>query len=196
MLKQALTATLSILLFRAGPQDFPYSEDRGLTRACVAVAVLANALLFGLSAPPLVALAAGIVVVGGLAMFVRMTLRLRKLDSRYAQTLNALLATGSVLILLMRLPIAEVMPQINAFVNQVQQNPELADQPGNWPVLPTGPALLVDVLAFWLLAVTAHILRHAGNFGLASGAMIGLLCVFNVMLFLVFAAPLLAIFAG
>ena len=32
MLTQAFSATLKILLFRAGPQDFPYTEDPRLTR--------------------------------------------------------------------------------------------------------------------------------------------------------------------
>ena len=193
---QAFKTTLRILLFRAGPEDFPYSEKPGLTRACIAIAILANALLFGLSTPRLLALSAGAVTIGGVALFTRMTLRLRKLDNRYAQTLNALLACGSVLILLMRLPAAEMMPQMKAFVLQAQQNPDLADHPESWPALPAGAALLLDVLAIWFVAVTVHIFRRATATGFFAGGLIGLLCIFNVTLFLIFTTPLLALLFG
>ncbi len=109
MLSAAYLATLKILLFRAGPADFPYSEQAGLSRGCIVFGIVATAAMLGQMLPLTMALASGVVATAGLSMFVRTALRLRGLESRYAQTRNALLATGSVLLLLMSLPMAAIM---------------------------------------------------------------------------------------
>ena len=193
---QAFTATLNILLFRGGPQDFPYSTDPQLSRACIAVAIVASGLFFGLSTPPFAALLAGAIAVGGVALFTRVLLRVRHLENRQTQTLNALLAAGSVLLLLMCLPASILMPMMQTYVAQVQQNPELANQPDAIPKFPVGPALAAEVLSIWFIAVSAHVFRHAANLGFFSGAMIALLCMFNIMMLLVFTTPLIALFGG
>lgn len=191
---QAFRATLNILLFRAGPQDFPYTQDPALSRACIALAVLASALFFGLSLPPLAALATGAIAVAGVALFTRVLLRLRRLENRYAQTLNALLAVGAVLLFVMRLPASELMPQMQAYIAQVQQNPDLANQPDSIPKFPAGPALFADLLSIWFVAVSGHVFRHAANLGFVGGALIALLCMFNVMMLLVFMTPVIVLF--
>lgn len=192
---QALQTTLAILLFRAGPQDFPYSEQPQLMWTCQGVAVAACALFFGLSMPPVAALVAAVIAVAGLSMFTRVLLRIRKFDNRYAQTLNALLAVGSVLLVALTLPMSQLMPQMKTYLELVQQNPELANDPASLPKLPAGPVLIMDVLAIWFFAVTAHIFRQAAEVGFFGGAMIALLCQFNLMMFLLFTAPLIALFA-
>lgn len=193
---QAFRAALNILLFRAGPQDFPYSEDPTLGRACIALGVLASALFFGLSMPPLAALAAGAVAVAGVAMFTRVLLRVRRLENRHAQTLHSLLTVGAILLLVMRLPASELMPAMRAYLELVQQNPDLANQPDGMPKFDAAPALLVDFLSLWFVAVSGHVFRHAANLGFLGGALVALLCLFNVMMLLVFMAPVIALFAA
>lgn len=199
---QALAATLSILLFRAGPQDFPYTEDAGLSRACIAIALIASALFFSLTTPLFPALLAAGVAVGGVAIFVRALLHLRKLDNRRTQTLNALLAVGSVLLLLMRLPLSTLAPEMSALVDSIKTAEEAAGNAAATtpdlvtPQFPLLPSLLVDLLSIWFVAVSAHIFRQAANLGFFGGALAALLCQFNVMMLLVFTAPLISLFGA
>jgi len=201
MLMQAFTAALRILFFRAGPQDFPYAETPSLARGCLAAAVIANTLLFGMAYAPAAALTASLVIAATLTLFTRMTLRLRKLENRLAQTTNALLAVGALLALLMLYPVSALVPMMKAFVAQVQQHPELADDPQRLQGLltdnpsmpwPAAASLLLDMLVLWLFTASANIFRQALDVGFAIGGLLALLCAFNILLVLAFVAPLLA----
>ena len=196
MLTQAFSATLKILLFRAGPQDFPYTEDPRLTRGCFAAAIAAGTLFFTLSMPLLQALLASIIAVAVLGMFTRMVLRLRGLDNRLPQTLNTLLALGTLLLVLLRLPVSVLMPDMLAYVAQVNQDPSLLDKPDRIPQFPLLPSLLADLLSIWFVAVTAHVFRQAANLGFAGSAFVALLCQFNIAMMLMFTAPLVALVGG
>jgi len=203
MLNQAFATTLKILLFRAGPEDFPYSEDPALSRACIAISVLASAAMFGASATPLLALAAGGVATAGASMFVRTTLRLRGLDSRFQQTRNALLATTSVLLLMMLWPTLAMLPAINAFLEtvktaqQAQPDPAVVVlPPDKLPELPAGPSMLLNILTLWFYFQTAHILRRAADLGAVLSGLLATLCIFNVLLLALFSAQLLAPILG
>ncbi len=204
MLSEAFQATLKILLFRAGPADFPYREDASLSRGCIVLGIVATAAVLGQMLPLAMALASGVVATAGLSMFVRTTLRLRGLESRYVQTRNSLLATGSVLLLLMSLPMAAIMPGMSAFLESLRTAQETAAA-GAAPAidpeqmaanLPGGASLLLDLLTIWFLAVTSHVLRQASNLGYFGAGLLALLCVFNVVLLVAFSGPLLRLLFG
>lgn len=205
MLSEAFQATLKILLFRAGPADFPYREDASLSRGCIVLGIVATAAVLGQMLPLAMALASGVVATAGLSMFVRTALRLRGLESRYVQTRNSLLATGSVLLLLMSLPMAAIMPGMSAFLESLRAAQETATAGGAAPTidpeqmaanLPGGASLLLDLLTIWFLAVTSHVLRQASNLGYFGAGLLALLCVFNVVLLVAFSGPLLRLLFG
>src|SRR3546814_17766016 len=75
MLASLFSATLRILFFRAGPQDFPY--DPRLTAPLAVSAGLANGLMFMQVLPIGAALVMAITVVGGMAQSGRASCRER-----------------------------------------------------------------------------------------------------------------------
>ncbi|MDP3293423.1 MAG: hypothetical protein Q8M37_01630 [Nevskia sp.] len=204
MLSEAFQATLKILLFRAGPADFPYREDPGLSRGCIGLGIVATAAVLGQMLPLAMALASGVVATAGLSMFVRTTLRLRGLEPRYVQTRNAMLASGSVLLLIMSLPMAAIMPGMMVFLESLRVAQEaipaggapLSISPDQMPDLPGGASLLLDLLTIWFFAVTGHVLRQATNLGYFGSGLLALLCVMNVVLLVAFAGPLLKLVFG
>src|SRR3546814_12943968 len=80
------SATLRILFFRAGPQDFPY--DPRLTAPLAVSAGLANGLMFMQVLPIGAALVMAITMVGGMALATRAILRTRQPDARSPPTLD------------------------------------------------------------------------------------------------------------
>src|SRR3546814_10952235 len=84
------SATLRILFFRAGPQDFPY--DPRLTAPLAVSAGLANGLMFMQVLPIGAALVMAITMVGGMALATRAILRPRPLDARYHPTFAAFIS--------------------------------------------------------------------------------------------------------
>lgn len=205
MLSEAFQATLKILLFRAGPADFPFSEQPGLGRGCLLAGIVATAAVLGQMLPLAMALASGAVAAAGLSMFVRTVLRLRGLESRYAQTRNALLATGSVLLVLMSLPMAAIMPGMTAFLESLRAAQDAVPAGGAAPGidpdqlaadLPAGASLLLDLLTIWFLAVNSHVLRLATGLGYFGAGLLALLCVTNIVLLVAFAGPLLRVLFG
>lgn len=167
MLTQVARATLRILLFRAGPQDFPF--DPGLTRVLVPLAILVNFLLASITLPPVLAIVAAIVTVFALSFSTRTMLRLRQVENRYDQTFHALLATSSVISALVILPTAKLKPQIL----QIAQNPELVNNPET--MLPPGLALSLLLLLTWSFVVTASIYRQAAGFRMPIAVLAALL---------------------
>lgn len=173
MLNQAATAAIRILLFRAGPQDFPYSAS--LTRAVVAFAVLAGFLQYRLTLPDgqaLVQAAAGVAV---LAVVTQLLLKWRRLSNRLQQTLNSLYATSAIMTAVLLAPLASIAPHMV----RIAENPELA----RTDPLPALPAFAVMLLSLWHFCVTAHIYRHALDAPMGVGALAALMSTVLTVLF-------------
>jgi hypothetical protein len=175
MYAQALLVTLRMLVFRNGPQDFPYAA--GLTPVLAALAVAVNSLVFSRVLPPPMAVGMAVALVVAIAFVTRVVLRLRKLENRFQQTFNALLATSAVLTLALLPPIAQVAPQIL----ELARHPELLNKPDAVP-LAAGPVFMMNLLNFWNFAVTGHIFRHAANVSLWVGLLLAFIAG-GIMLF-------------
>lgn len=176
MFAQAISTTLRILILRAGPQDFPYAK--GLTQACVVLAAAANALVFSQVLPLAMSVAMSIAMVAAVALVTQSVLKARKLDNRFQQTFNALLASTSLLTLALFPPFAQIAPQIL----EVTKNPELLNNPDALHV--SGAAVFViNLVNFWNFVVTAHIFRHAAGVNLWVGFLIAFIAA-GIVLFL------------
>ncbi|MDE2150053.1 MAG: hypothetical protein KGJ55_09545 [Gammaproteobacteria bacterium] len=191
-----LTTTVRLLLFRAGPQDFPYSGAPPLIWGCVAFGILSNAVVAHLVAPWPAALALGAVVIAALWLFTRVTLRLRGFDNRVQQTFNALVMTSSVLTLALWLPATKLMPVMQKILEKLSKNPHLLQQPEALPQMDGNLVLAMYLLLIWQFAVTANIFRHATDSRPLGGVMIALLCVISVLLFQLLSGPLIQLFGG
>jgi hypothetical protein len=200
MLPHAFWISLRLLAFRAGPEDFPYDASNRVSLACIAFAVLVNAALTAVAGemgvlmkaltetPPLWAdIVLGAVSVAAMGLFTRLALRARQLESRFQQTYNALLATSSMLSLLMVLPIRQLLPFLpvaQELSKKVTANPDLVNDPTVMSALPGWTllfSLMIPALLAWQFAVTAFIYRRAANTRAGGGVFIALLCVLTVM---------------
>ncbi|TXH04518.1 MAG: hypothetical protein E6R07_07585 [Nevskiaceae bacterium] len=168
MFAQALNVTLRILVLRAGPQDFPFGA--GLTPVLVLLAAAANTAVFSRVLPLPMALGIALAMVLAMAVVTRSILRARKLDNRFAQTFDALMATGAVLTLALLPPFAQIAPQLLDLAKHPEAlaDPEKVQMPGL-------PVFVMNLLNFWSFAVTAHIFRHAANVQLWVGLFIAFL---------------------
>lgn len=204
MFNQAFHATLQILLFRKGPEDFPYAADGSLDKACSALGIIATALLFGIVQPLPLALFDGAVATVAVSLYVRLVLRLRGLEARQQQTRNALLASGSLLMLVMWLPMSVVMPVMTAFMESVAAAQQAAGPDAapptisadQLPQVPMLPGLLLDLLGLWFAASATHVLRQATGIPRFAAAMMALLMISNVMVAMVLAGNLLSLILG
>ncbi len=176
MFTEALNTTVRILFFRAGPQDFPYAS--GLRPILLLLAAVSNAFMFSQLLPPAMAVGIAIAMIGGMALVVRWTLRLRNLSNRFQQTFDALLATTILLTLALLPPFTQIAPQLL----ELTKHPEALQNPGAVK-LPAVPVLLMNMLNFWNFAVTAHIFRHAANVNLWVGFVIAFVAA-SIMLFI------------
>ena len=184
MPNQALAVALRILLFRAGPQDFPHAPQ--LVAVLPAAAVAAYFALFAVALPLGVSLLLSVLSVGALALVTHSLLSARRMANRFQQTYHALLATGIVLTLASIPPMAALAPALK----QIAANPELLQQPGAVQT-PAAASLLLNLLNLWNLAVYAHIFRHAAETRLGVGVLIALFVVFSVLLLSIFFAQIL-----
>lgn len=192
MFSQSLTTTLRILFFRSGPQDFPYAE--GLVRMLLPLAALANYLMFVLVLPAGMSVLMALAVVASLGMATRTLLRLRKLESRFQQTFNALLATNAALTLAMIPPFAQMAPEI-AKLAELAQHPDVQESQAVLNV-PASAAFIANVLNIWSFAVSIHIFRQAAGVKLAAGVLIALLVAGVMLIFVVFSGSLGAALLG
>lgn len=176
MFNEALSATVRILFFRAGPQDFPYAN--GLRPILLLLAAVSNTLMFAQVLPPAMAVGIAVAMIGGMALVVRWTLRLRNLSNRFQQTFDSLLATSILLTLALLVPFTQIAPQLMDLTKHPEalQNPDAVK-------LPAIPVLLMNMLNFWNFAVTAHIFRHAANVKLWVGFVIAFIAA-SIMLFI------------
>lgn len=178
MFAQALAASLRILVFRAGPQDFPYAP--ALTPWIVGTAFAANLCVFVQAMPAALAAVMSASMVAGVAIATRGVLHARHLDNRYNQTLNALLLCTALLTLALAPPFASIAPQLH----ELATNPELMKNPER-AQFPQGAVMMMNLLNFWNLAVTVFIYRQAANFGVAVSVLVTLVIAFSVMFFVV-----------
>ncbi|MFT4045542.1 MAG: hypothetical protein QM661_02500 [Solimonas sp.] len=167
MLAAIANATLRILLFRAGPQDFPY--DPRLTAPLALAAALATGLQVMPTVPLNAAVAVSIATVAALGIATRFVLRLRRLDARFHQTFAALLATNAVLTLLIVPFAAQAAPALRELAN----NPALLEHPEQMAMpLPFAVVFVMLLLSLWNLLVNASIFRHAVNVSFGAGVLI------------------------
>ena len=184
LLNQAAVVTLRILLFRAGPQDFPHAA--ALVAPLPVAAAAAYVALFWVALPASFSLVLAIVSVGALALVTHSLLSARRLVNRFQQTYHALLATGIVLTLASIPPMVALTPVLR----QIAANPELLQQPGAVQVSPWA-SLVLNLLNLWNFAVYAHIFRHAANTRLGVGVLIALFVVLSVLMLSILFAQLL-----
>ena len=200
MLAQAFQTTLQILLFRAGPEDFPYAEDGRYDTACRVLGVVATAVLFGLVQPLPLAVLDGVVATLVVGLYVKLVLRIRGLEAREQQTRNALLASGSLLMLALALPMAAVMPQMQQFLETMAAAQRDAASgaapkeiaPEQMPQVPVLIGLAIDLLGLWFAAGATHVLSRATGIPRFAAAMMALLMIGNVMVAMVIAGNLLS----
>lgn len=178
MFLQALNVALRVLVFRAGPQDFPYSPP--LTQAVVPLAVLANYLVFAQVLPPLMSVVMALAAVAGMALVTRGLLRARQLENRSNQTINALLLCSALLTAALALPFSQVAPALL----HLAQNPELINDPQALQ-MPQGPAFLMNLLNVWNFAVTVFIFRSSANIGTGMGLLIAVFAALAVGLLVI-----------
>lgn len=184
MLTQAFNATVRILLFRTGPQDFPHAKV--LVPWLPALAAIAYFVLFRVALPDGVSLLLAVLSVASLALVTHSLLSARQVVNRFQQTFHALLATGIPLTLGSIPPMIVLAPALQ----QIAANPELLQQPGAVEVSPLA-SLVLNALNIWNFAVYAHIFRHAANTRLWTGVLIALFVVFAVLLLSIIAAQML-----
>jgi hypothetical protein len=186
-LSQAAAVTVRILLFRAGPQDFPHAPQ--FVAALPLAAIAAYFVLFAVVLPAGPSLVLGALSVAALALVTHSLLSARRVVNRFQQTYHALLATGLVLTLASIPPMAALAPALK----QIAANPELLQKPGAVEA-PAAASLLLNLLNIWNFAVYAHIFRHAADTRLMTGALIALFVVLSVLLLsLLFAQILLSL---
>lgn len=196
MFPHALRVTLALILFRSGPQDFPYSLQ--LSRACAALAALASLLLMAPLIPLPLALAAATGGVVGLAFFTRTLLRARKLENRLVQTLGAQYLTGALFALAMWPAFQALAPELGRLLSDptamdsLRAGKPIALDPPAWATL------MSDLLFFWSLAVSVRINRLAADLSVATGLLLTLAGALVMMSFVVLAQilamPLIGLF--
>lgn len=185
MLNQIAAVTLRLLLFRAGPQDFPYSPQMAYTMP--AVTACAYVAFWAIILPPGPAIAIAVAGVGSLALVTHSLLSARGVANRFLQTYHALLATTGALTLLLTLPALALAPALREII----ANPDLLKQPDRVQV--SGAAsYMVNAIELWAFAVYAHILRQATDARLLVGILVALFAVFSVILLTMVAAALIA----
>jgi hypothetical protein len=188
MLSNVLAATLNLLLFRTGPQDFPF--EPGLTRVLVPSAALANYLVLAMALNPVMAAGMALGVVIGTALGTHLILRARRMEARFTQTFHALLAVSTILTLGLALPFSQIAPELQ----KITQDPELAESATLQ--IPGWAALTMNLLNIWNFVVNAHILRHAAGVGIGLGLLLALLMAFGVLMFVLFFATLAGALVG
>lgn len=168
MVSNVLSTTLQIVLFRAGPQDFPHLPQWTRT-ICVAGATPVF-LVYSMALAPTMALVMAAATVLGMAMVTRGLLRARGLGDRFTQTFHTLLCSNALLTALMVLPFAQVAPVLA----QIAADPNALQGPEP-PSLPGGPILIMNILNIWNFIVTAHVFRHATGTSFGLGLLFALL---------------------
>lgn len=175
MIAHTLRTTFELMLLRRGPQDLPASWN--LLVGLGVLYCIAAFIQVRLVAPVEAALFQSLLATGLLAFYVHALLQVRKLSTRFVQTLSALYALGIVLTILMLGPTVALAP----FLAQLQQasDPQSVGQP------PALVLLAYVVVGLWALTAFGNVYRHALQTGLGFGMLLAL--GFELLLVLVFA---------
>lgn len=183
MLRQVLTATLQIAFLRAGPQDFPYLPR--YTVHFVGASVLIQALVFAIILPLPMALSMAAALVFGLSSTTRMLLRIKQHEERYVQTFQSLVATGTLLAVLLALPLVQVAPAFEQLLSLARQPGGLGT--GEPPSIAAPPlaGFMIDAITLWNFAINVHIYRHAVDVRWWNAALLALLIAFVVWIVVV-----------
>lgn len=189
MFGKVLTAVLNLLLFRAGPAEFPYDPRLGST--LIAIAALVGYAVQLIVYPPAVAAAMSLATIIGLAFATRVLLRLRKLEGRFTQTYHALLAVNGVMTLGLWPALASLAPELQ----RISKDPTVLEGSATMD-LPAGPAALIVLLSIWNFAVNAYIFNHAANLGPWRGVSVALMVALGLQMFVLFFAALAAAITG
>lgn len=168
---------IDLLLLRRGPQDMPASTNV-LYGAAVAYCILLF-MQVRIIAPVGSAIFQAVVSTVALGLYTYTLMRLRGYPGRVRQTLVALFAAGATFSLLNLGPTAVMAP----FILALSQSGPVATIPQPSPVAAVAGA----ALAFWTLAVFAHVYRHA----LQSRFWLGLAAAFGFQVLLLFVFSLL-----
>lgn len=204
MLAELLKVAFRILLFRAGPEDFPYAEDGRWDRLAAGIGIGSTTVLFGLTQPLPLALLEGIVATAVVGVYARLVLRLRGLEARHAQTRNALLTCGGLLLAAMAVPLAAILPHVTAYLDALVEAQRVAAT-GAEPTLPPVTTLtdapmihrtLLDVLGLWFIAVQTRILGRATGVPGLFALFMALLMIGNVIVAMVLVGNFLASLFG
>lgn len=182
MLRQVLTATLQIAFLRAGPQDFPYLPRH--TVHFVGASILIQALVFAIILPLPMALSMAAALVFGLSSTTRLLLRIKQHEERYVQTFQSLIAVGTLLAVLLALPLVQVAPAFEQLLSLARQPDALRGEP---PVIAAPPVagFMIDVITLWNFAINVHIYRHAADVRWWNAALLALLIAFVVWIVVV-----------
>lgn len=156
MFARLIAALFDLCLLRIGPQDLPHRPPLVLALLAAALALEAfSARQIGADSDLLPSL----LVSGAFALAATLiVLKLRGVESRYWQTLLALVGTG-LLFSLLALPLLVAMGPLDP-----ENPPPLA------PLLGWG----IVLLAGWRLVVSGHIWRHALGIPLPTGVLVAL----------------------
>ena len=138
-------AFFDICRFRKRPQDIPKSSD--LLVSCVVSYTLISALLVGMAESLERALLSGITEIVVLSLFSLLLLQITGKTMRWMQTLTALSGAGVVLSII-ALPVY--------FFLSTSGTDDATSEPLYLFLL-----LMLAALAFWNIAVMAHVLKHA-----------------------------------
>jgi hypothetical protein len=201
MFNAVIAATLRLLTFRAGPQDFPFSATPGLTRSCVIFAIVAMALpeMTISSAPG--ALIFGLTMVLAIFWFLRVLLRLRKLENRFQQTFNSLLCVISALSLLTLPARNAAAPTIRAMQQKLVDDPTIGESGDRFMALlndmqgavPQAASFMISVIGLWQLIAVTRLLRHASDTTLIGSVGLTVLYLLNLFIFTMFAQALIQV---
>lgn len=200
MYAQALSATLKLLLFRVGPEDFPYGD--ALVRVTIPITLLAYTMLFSLMLPIGLAAVIGLAMIAALAVSTRSILRMRKFENRFQQTFNALLATGAALTLAQVPLFAQIAPEMMKVMQEMQQASEGSEiivrpeSARDMSQISAVPVFLLNLLSFWSFLVQAHIFRHGTGVSYWVGGLIALLVSLISLFFAVFGGSVVAALLG
>lgn len=203
MLFSALKTSLAILMLRAGPQDMPFDTGPRLLRQCMLLAAVTYTLFWLLIwpvQPPAVGLSVALAAatVGAQALTVLASLSARKLNSRYQQSLTALLLVNAIVTLPM-LPCLVIMRPYLQHLHQVlelllKNNEALdllsaMDQLSKQPSGPSLPPLIVNLLVIWQTVVSVRVLGQSTNMGAFGGTFLLLLSLVAFALLSILISP-------
>ena len=174
MLTQAAAAAIRIVLFRAGPQDFPYAPP--LVASIPVVAIGIYGVLFARLLPGSFAIVLSLLLVASLAIVTRAMLNVRGVSARFQQTFHALLASGAILTVISLPPVVALGPTLE----KVAANPDLMNHPEQIQG-PGWATFALNMITLWALAVFANVFRHALNVPLWTGPLLALFVGFSVL---------------